>query len=340
MNEMLLSLMEENKRLSRLAETDWLTGLYNRMAVEKNVNVLLSKRQCGVLFVIDVDHFKAVNDRYGHLAGDGVLREIARTLTNMTLCNDVIGRIGGDEFVIFMPIRQGPDFVESRCRQIQQHFQDLPCFQFMEGNLSLTVCGSCYQKEDDYNRLFDRADQLLLKEKAARRKRKGSGESNPARSLVDRSLEIDIRQISRGLSEPGPAKGAYCQDYDNFVNIYRFVERRLRRVKSSVYTILITLMDESGDFPMLQEIGPLMNALHEIIRYSLRSGDVFTRYSSCQFLVMVCDATDLETDSIAERILGKFHRDNLGCNRYKLTYNRYPLQPAFSSQEKANQHWR
>lgn len=78
------------------------------------MNELLSKRQCGVLFVIDVDHFKAINDRYGHLAGDGVLQEIAHALTDMTLCNDVIGRIGGDEFVIFMPIRQGPDFVESR----------------------------------------------------------------------------------------------------------------------------------------------------------------------------------------------------------------------------------
>ena len=57
MNDAFLSLLEENKRLSHLAETDWLTGLYNRMAVEKKVNELLSKRQCGVLFVIDVDHF-------------------------------------------------------------------------------------------------------------------------------------------------------------------------------------------------------------------------------------------------------------------------------------------
>ena len=61
MNDAFLSLLEENKRLSHLAETDWLTGLYNRMAVEKKVNELLSKRQCGVLFVIDVDHFKAIN---------------------------------------------------------------------------------------------------------------------------------------------------------------------------------------------------------------------------------------------------------------------------------------
>ena len=335
MNDAFLSLLEENKRLSHLAETDWLTGLYNRMAVEKKVNELLSKRQCGVLFVIDVDHFKAINDRYGHLAGDGVLQEIAHALTDMTLCNDVIGRIGGDEFVIFMPIRQGPDFVESRCRQIEQHFRDLPRSQFMESSLSLTVCGSCYQTGDSYSRLFDRADQCLLKEKAARRKRKRSGETGPDRSPVDRSLEIDIKRISRELSEPGQANGAYCQDFDNFVNIYRFVERRLRRAKSSVYTILITLMDEGGDFPVLQEIGPLMDSLHEMIQYSLRSGDVFTRYSSCQFLIMVCDATDLQTDSIAERIREKFDRDNLGRNGYKLTYNRYPLQPAFSSQGEA-----
>lgn len=72
------------------------------------MNELLSKRQCGVLFVIDVDHFKAINDRYGHLAGDGVLQEIAHALTDMTLCNDVIGRIGGDEFVILCRSGKGP----------------------------------------------------------------------------------------------------------------------------------------------------------------------------------------------------------------------------------------
>lgn len=359
MADKLSMLREENKRLSRLAEKDWLTGLYNRMAVEERGSEWLKTGKSGTLFVLDMDNFKKINDRYGHIAGDRVLQGIAEVLEKMAFRTDIVGRVGGDEFVIFMPVSQEEAFIESRCRQIEQRFQKLPRPQFVVKRISLTVCGSCYQDGDDYQSLFDRADQKLLQEKAARKRQAETAESGTddrnsagitSSASITRgastpggsgaasgttSLKIDIEQISRELSEPGHAEGAFCQDYDSFVCIYRFMERRLKRMHSEVYSILFTLTDGEGDFPSLQIRGKLMETLHECIRTSLRLGDVFTRYSSCQFLVMVCDATAAQSDAIAKRIQMRYEQQcscaaDGGCH---LVYNRYPLKPAFSKKE-------
>lgn len=330
MNDVLESLKEENRRLSQQAEQDWLTGLYNRMTIEERVNRRLKANGTGVLFVLDVDDFKSINDRYGHIAGDQVLQGIACILKNMVFRNDMVGRIGGDEFVIFMSVNPTPDFISERCRQIKQQFLDLPRSQFMVSKLSVTVCGSSYQKGDTYQCLFDRADQSLLKEKRSRRRGRAGAVSGRDSLYRMRRLEVDMEQVSRELSESNPQTGAFCQDYDSFVSIYRFVERRLQRVQSSVYSLLFTLSDSNGDFPDLPERTELMEKLCGIIQQSLRAGDVFTRYSSCQYLAMISDATDEQTDAIAQRIRDKFS----GCievsRKYELFYKRYPMKPAFS----------
>lgn len=334
MKDILLSLKEENRRLSQMVETDWLTGLYNRMAVEKRVSEFLKDKQHGLLFVMDVDNFKKINDRYGHIAGDCVLKGVAGILGKMAFPNDIVARVGGDEFVIFMPISQGEDFIESRCRQIEQRFLDLKQSQFVVSKLSLTVCGSSYQPGDNYNRLFNRADQLLLNKKGSRKNKKGIADSRSPYAGHEKSLKVDIEQIRCELSETRQVPGAFCQDYESFVNIYRFMERCLIRSQSSIYSILFTLSDKQGDFPILEESGQLMECLHEIIQYSLRPGDVFTRYSSCQFLIMVCNASDIETDSIAKRIQDKFHQHISCYEGYRICYIRYPLEPAFSKSKR------
>lgn len=332
MNHVLAELKDENRRLSQQVEMDWLTGLYNRMTVEEKVNNRLKAVESGVLFVLDIDEFKNINDRYGHLAGDQVLRSMAYILKKMVFGNDILGRIGGDEFVIFMSVQPGPNFIEERCRQIKQQFLSLPDSLCVVSKLSVTICGSIYQKGDDYQSLFDRADQQLLQEKRYLKRKKTCAEGRLQKESNRKSLVADVEQVRRELSESMPAKGAFCQDYDSFVSIYRFVERRLQRVQSSVYSLLLTLFDENGNFPDLPERTILMEKLHETIQKSLRAGDVFTRYSSCQYLVMVSDATDLQTDAVAERILMGF-ADSCLSGKYRLLYKRYPLKPSMSNRE-------
>lgn len=328
MNHELIILKNENKRLSQQAELDWLTGIYNRKTIEEKVNRRLKENSFGVLFVLDIDNFKSINDRYGHLMGDQVLQGVAHILQKMIFGKDILGRIGGDEFVIFMSVKPGPNFIEERCRQIKQQFLNLPGSTFMVNRLSVTVCGSIYHKGDDYQSLFDRADQHLLQEKKQNKRKNACADDRLQERKNRKSLTIDMEQISLELSEHAPQKGAFCQDYDCFVSIYRFVERRLQRVQSSVYSLLLTLTDEQGDFPDLPDRVTLMEELYEIIQQSLRAGDVFTRYSSCQYLIMVSDATDLQTDAVAERILEKFAGCSSLSGNYRILYKRYPLKPS------------
>jgi two-component system cell cycle response regulator len=107
-NAFIFEMIEDEKtRLERLAITDYLTGLYNiryfyhRLEEEfsraKRYNFPLS------CLMIDIDHFKEINDRYGHRAGDSVLKEVARLMKNHTRKSDVLARYGGEEFIMLLP---------------------------------------------------------------------------------------------------------------------------------------------------------------------------------------------------------------------------------------------
>src|SRR5690606_33149844 len=91
----------------RLALVDILTQLPNRSAYEERIDDEFERwnryRRPLVLAVCDVDHFKSINDTYGHLAGDKVLRVLARTLRNRLRKTDFLARYGGEEFVVLMP---------------------------------------------------------------------------------------------------------------------------------------------------------------------------------------------------------------------------------------------
>ena len=105
--ERLLALQRERiVELERLALTDELTGLLNRRAIEAEMGHALAAArrydERGVLVYMDMDGFKAINDTYGHAAGDEVLRQVARVLQDNVRDSDRVGRLGGDEFAILL----------------------------------------------------------------------------------------------------------------------------------------------------------------------------------------------------------------------------------------------
>ncbi|WP_078119998.1 GGDEF domain-containing protein [Thiosocius teredinicola] len=95
---------EQNRRI---ALQDPLTGLANRRALFETMDGLYAKAEANgqslSLMIIDVDHFKRVNDRYGHQAGDIVLQHVATTIKQRLRANDIVGRIGGEEFLAVLP---------------------------------------------------------------------------------------------------------------------------------------------------------------------------------------------------------------------------------------------
>ena len=110
---------ETLKHLEKKAEIDILTGLLNRSASIQQINENLKmRRESGLLLMMDLDHFKLVNDRYGHEMGDKVLSLVANTLKKFVRSDDVLGRIGGDEFVIFYRGFWKDEALQERCEEI------------------------------------------------------------------------------------------------------------------------------------------------------------------------------------------------------------------------------
>lgn len=96
---------KEQESLLKKAQTDSMTGLLNKATTEAYIKEHLKELQSGandVLMVVDIDDFKNVNDTYGHLIGDEVIIEIANTLMRFVFNDGIVGRIGGDEFVVYM----------------------------------------------------------------------------------------------------------------------------------------------------------------------------------------------------------------------------------------------
>lgn len=102
-----LQLQEANRKLEEFSQTDALTGIYNRGHLE-----CLLKQEYGrsqrheldlSLIMVDIDHFKKINDTKGHLAGDAVIRSMANVVRDNIRAHDVVGRYGGEEFCIFLP---------------------------------------------------------------------------------------------------------------------------------------------------------------------------------------------------------------------------------------------
>ncbi len=170
-------LVQAREALREQATRDALTGLWNRRSIleylEKECARARRERTPVALILLDLDHFKQVNDQYGHLAGDEVLREAARRLIGSVRPYDGVGRYGGEEFLLVLP---GCDFgcLGNRAEGVRQAFSDLP---FTVQGQTLTVTASLgatlyYPNADTCaSELIRTADDALYGAKAAGRNR-------------------------------------------------------------------------------------------------------------------------------------------------------------------------
>ena len=145
------------------AERDVLTKLLNKTSARRQAETYLAGKdsRCA-LFIIDLDNFKQINDRYGHMFGDAVLSQIAKEIRKLFRAQDIIARIGGDEFMVMMRGISDQALVESRCRQLVEAFRNAMLPHLNGEHLSCSVGVALYpQHGRDYGELFRQADQAL-----------------------------------------------------------------------------------------------------------------------------------------------------------------------------------
>jgi diguanylate cyclase (GGDEF)-like protein/PAS domain S-box-containing protein len=151
-------------QLEQLARHDMLTGLPNRRHFEERLSEFLVQREQGpfALMFLDIDHFKAINDAYGHATGDAALKHFSECLKASVRATDTIARLAGDEFVVLLPGLQKKADAEIVARKIIQNTRDR--FTVNGGTLTMTVSiGIAYVREAALtsDALFASADEAL-----------------------------------------------------------------------------------------------------------------------------------------------------------------------------------
>ena len=167
--------MRHKQRLQKRAATDALTGLYNRENILECITACLDKAApdfFNALLFIDLDQFKRVNDQWGHQYGDKVLQKTADRLRQIFRGDDIYGRIGGDEFLVFLRQIPSRETAELRAQEI---VEALPLHLAEGGKVADVTCSVgvalCKNGEANVEQLYEQADKAMYRAKEQGRNR-------------------------------------------------------------------------------------------------------------------------------------------------------------------------
>ena len=156
----------EQNSLKQQAQRDSLTHLYNLEAGKYIIDEYIKKnpKQQNALIVLDIDHFKSINDQYGHYFGDRVLQELAMTLSRVTKSTDILGRVGGDEFIIGLKYPESIEYVEVYCQRLLEVVSHHIC-KDKEIDVTVSLGVAFSRKANTFDDLYQFADQALYQVK-------------------------------------------------------------------------------------------------------------------------------------------------------------------------------
>jgi diguanylate cyclase (GGDEF)-like protein len=159
-------LEQKNGILKKLSITDGLTGLYNHRYISDALSRLIEEtyryKEPLSISMIDIDNFKKANDEYGHIFGDEVLVKISNSIENCLRKTDMVGRYGGEEFLILFSHTKLKGAVES----VDRIVKNIENLKWEKENFRITIsAGVCEKKDEDTTLLIKKADELLYSAK-------------------------------------------------------------------------------------------------------------------------------------------------------------------------------
>ncbi|MBR1628423.1 MAG: GGDEF domain-containing protein, partial [Lachnospiraceae bacterium] len=156
----------KEKSLKEEGSTDLLTGLLNKVSFEREAKKFLATRARGenvALIILDFDNFKSVNDNYGHLAGDAILCKFGAILKGNFRAQDIIGRVGGDEFMVMITGCQSDEIIAKRCSDVLHELYIAKIDDF--GGFSCSIGVGVDNTYCSFKELYKTADSALYQAK-------------------------------------------------------------------------------------------------------------------------------------------------------------------------------
>lgn len=155
----------ENETLKLKAQLDPLTKVYNKMVTKsliENYLTTVAKEKYHALMIIDIDNFKSVNDNLGHMFGDSVLSEVSSNIKKVFKESDIVGRIGGDEFIIFIKNISSYEVISQKANDLCTIFKSIYTGENNDFKISCSIGIAIYPTHGTtYNELFKKADKAL-----------------------------------------------------------------------------------------------------------------------------------------------------------------------------------
>lgn len=155
---------EKNKDLANKADTDLLTSLYNKAATERKITeyMLGHPDEQALLFVLDIDNFKKINDTMGHAFGDEVLRSLGYQIQAYFRVSDIIGRTGGDEFMIFLKGMKDDETILKESRKLEYFFKHFQTGEYVKYSATASIGAAVFPRDArDFEGLYKVADKAL-----------------------------------------------------------------------------------------------------------------------------------------------------------------------------------
>ena len=291
------------------SQRDGLTNLYNRSSIKQLTDTHIKQGGKGAFMMIDMDNFKGINDTFGHLVGDEVLIKFASTIKKTIGDGNYAGRIGGDEFVVFLKTVSTREDVRIIASALVSNIKKEFFNSYVDGVSASIGIAMAPEDGEDFETLYNNADKSLyyVKQNGKNDYHFYSEEASAGEEASLRSIQVDIKQLTNIIREQTPVNGAYLVEYDGFKKIYRFVARCIGRTGQDVQTVLFTLNSKPGKTHDIQELVFSMDNLKHAVNESIRRGDVATNYSSSQYVVILMDSSMEDGIMVAQRIVNKYN---------------------------------
>lgn len=302
---------------------DPLTGLWSSSyAMDEIDNYLSEKRASGCFMLVDIDGFSQINDNLGHIVGDSVIKNISVILSEMMRNDDIICRVGGDEFILFFKDGGSKEFATAKAEEIILYLDDGLKNPVSDERISVSIGITLAQTDGkDFATLYNKADKALylVKENGKHSYHFFSDEGSMMRHTLA-STRIDLEYLKKFVSEKDSTPGGFMVEYESFKKIFRFLGRAQRRTSSPVILLLLTITAQDGSPANSEILEAAMIHLKSAITTAIRSGDVTTNYSSSQYLAILLESTTQNGYLIAERIRKIFY-ESIDYPDIRLTYD-------------------